>query len=130
MPSNVIYNIMNKETWNSLPPDIQKTVTELSKEYSGKLGLTWDEQEVAGIEYAKSVGSSTYILPKDEADRWTEAILPVIDARLEGLVDKGFRRKEVEDAWDYFKSRVAYWNGRQAKNNVKPLKILLEGVIK
>jgi len=130
MPSNVIYNIMNKDKWNSLPPDIQKTITEASREYCGKLGLTWDEQEVAGLEYAKSVGSTIYILPKDEADRWTAAILPVIDARLKNLTTKGFTRQEVEEAWNHFKSRVDYWNGQQAKNNVTPVRALLEPFIR
>jgi TRAP-type C4-dicarboxylate transport system substrate-binding protein len=130
MPSNVIYNIMNKDKWNSLPPDIQKTITDVSREYCGKLGLTWDEQEVAGLEYAKSVGSTIYILPKDEADRWTAAILPVIDARLKNLTTKGFTRQEVEEAWNHFKSRVDYWNGQQAKNNVTPVRALLEPFIR
>jgi hypothetical protein len=124
------YNIMNKDKWNSLPPDIQKTILEVGREYTGKLGLTWDDQGVAGIEYAKSVGSSIYILPKDEADRWTAAILPVIDARLKDLTTKGFTRQEVEDAFTYFKSRVEYWNGQQAKNNITPLLVRLEKVIK
>jgi TRAP-type C4-dicarboxylate transport system substrate-binding protein len=129
-PSILWYNIMNKDKWNSLPPDIQKTITDVSKEYIGKLGLTWDEQAVAGVEYCKSVGGSVYVLPKDEAGRWTAAILPVIDARLKNLATKGFTQKEVEDAWNFFKSRVAYWNGQQSKNNVTPLLVRMEKVLK
>jgi TRAP-type C4-dicarboxylate transport system substrate-binding protein len=129
-PSILWYNIMNKNKWNSLPPDIQKTITDVSKEYVGKLGLTWDDQAVVGVEYCKSVGDSVYVLPKNEADRWTAAILPVIDARLKNLATKGFTQKEVEDAWNYFKSRVAYWNGQQAKNNVTPLLVRMEKVLK
>jgi TRAP-type C4-dicarboxylate transport system substrate-binding protein len=121
---------MNKGKWNSLPPDIQKTILEVGREYTGKLGLTWDDQGVAGIEYARSVGSSIYILPKDEMDRWTAAIMPVIDARLKDLTTKGFTRQEVEDAFAYFKSRVEYWNGQQAKNNITPLLVRLEKTLK
>jgi len=129
-PSIMWYNIMNKNKWNSLPPDIQKTILEVGKEYTGKLGLTWDDQGVAGIEYARSVGSSIYILPKDEMDRWTAAIMPVIDARLKELTTKGFTRQEVENAFTYFKSRVEYWNGQQAKHNITPLLVRLEKVTK
>jgi TRAP-type C4-dicarboxylate transport system substrate-binding protein len=130
MPSNVIYNIMNKNKWNSLPPDIQKVITDVSREYSGKLGLTWDEQLVQGLEYAKSVGDTIYVLPKEEAARWTAAIMPFVDTRLKSLTAKGFTQKEVDDAWDYFKSRVAYWNGQQAKNNVVPVQAQMEAVLK
>jgi TRAP-type C4-dicarboxylate transport system substrate-binding protein len=121
---------MNKDKWNSLPPDIQKTITDVSWEYVGRLGLTWDDQAVAGVEYCKSVGDSVYVLPKDEANRWTAAINPVIDAGLKKLTRKGFTEKEVEDAWNYFKSRVAYWNGQQANNNITPLLVRMEKVIK
>jgi TRAP-type transport system periplasmic protein len=130
MPSNVIYNIMNKNKWNSLPPDIQKIITDVSREYSAKLGLTWDEQLVQGLEYAKSVGDAIYVLPKDEAARWSAAIMPVIDTRLKGIVAKGFTQKEVDEAWNYFKSRVAYWNGEQSKNNVLPVQAQMEAVLK
>jgi TRAP-type C4-dicarboxylate transport system substrate-binding protein len=129
-PSIMWYNIMNKDKWNSLPPDLQKIITDAGKEYSGKLGLTWDDQAVAGIEYAKSVNSSIYSLSKDEEKRWTAAIATVIEARLKDLTTKGFTRQEVEEAFNFFKSRVEYWNGQQAKNNVTPLLVRLEKVIK
>jgi TRAP-type C4-dicarboxylate transport system substrate-binding protein len=130
MPANVIYNIMNKNKWNSLPSDIQKIITDVSFEYNRKFGLTWDEQLVQGIEYSKSVGNTIYVLPKEEASRWTAAIKPVVDACLKSVVGKGFTQTEVEEAWAYFKSRVAYWNGQQAKNNVSPVQAQMEVVLK
>jgi TRAP-type C4-dicarboxylate transport system substrate-binding protein len=129
-PSIMWYNAMNKAKWNSLPADIQQIITEVSREYSGKLGLAWDEQAVAGVEYCKSVGDTIYVLPKSEADRFVAAILPVIDARLKNLTSKGFSQKEVEDAWTYFKSRIDYWNGQQASHNVTPLMARVEKVLK
>ena len=129
-PSILWYNIMNKDKWNSLPPDIQKTITDVGREYSGKLGLAWDDQQIAGIEYAKSVGSKIYLLSQDEAVRWTKAILPVIDAHLKDLTTKGFTQQQVEDAWEYFKSRLEYWNGQQSRNNVIPTRVRVEEVIK
>ncbi len=130
MPANVIYNVMNKNRWNSLPPDIQKIITDVCREYNGKFGLTWDEQLVAGLEYAKSVGDTIYVLPKEETARWTAAIMPVIEARLKSVVAKGFSRKEVDEAWDYFRSRIDYWNGQQEKNNVAPVQAQMEAVLK
>jgi TRAP-type C4-dicarboxylate transport system substrate-binding protein len=129
-PSILWYNIMNKNKWNSLPSDIQKIITDVSKEYSGKLGLTWDEQAAAGAAYCKSIGDSVYVLPDSEAARWTAAITPVIDARLQKLTTKGFTQKEIQDAWKYFQGRIEYWNGQQSKNNVTPLRDRLQSVIK
>lgn len=129
-PTAVFYNIMNKNKWNSLPPDIQKTIDDVSRDYNGKLGLTWDDQALAGVEYCKSIGDSVYMLPKDEANRWTAVILPIIDARLKKLTAKGFTQQEVEDAWNYFKKRVDYWNKRQGKSSVTPLLVRMEKVLK
>jgi TRAP-type transport system periplasmic protein len=129
-PSILWYNIMNKAKWNSLPADIQKIFSDVSREYVGKLGLAWDDQAVAGVEYCKRIGDSIYVLPKKEADRWTAAIMPVIRDRLKDLVSKGFSQKEIEGAWGYFQSRVQYWNSQQSKNNVTPLLVRLEKVLK
>jgi TRAP-type C4-dicarboxylate transport system substrate-binding protein len=129
-PSVLWYNIMNKDKWNSLPPDIQKTITDVGKEYSGKLGSAWDEQSVGGIEYAKSVGCTIYMLSKEEATRWSAAIMPVIDAHLKDLTTKGFTQQQVEDAWAYFKSRLEYWNGQQSQNNITPTRVRVEAFIK
>lgn len=121
-PATVWTNIMNKDTWNSLPANIQNTITEVCKEYNGKLGLVWDAQAVAGIGYAKSVDCTIYTISKEEEGRWTAAILPVIDAKLQNLTAKGFTQQQVEEAWSYFQSRVEYWNGQQASNNVTPVR--------
>ncbi len=129
-PSILWYNAMNKDKWNSLPPDIQKIFIEVGKEWVGKLGLTWDDQAVAGIEYSKSLGNSIYVLSEEEAARWQEAIMPVIDDRLSKLATKEFPKEAVEEAWNYFKDRVAYFNAKQAENNITPLLVRLTEVLK
>jgi len=121
-PSIMWYNIMNKKTWDSLPSDIQQIITDVSKEYSAKLGLTWDDQSVAGIEYSLSLGKTVYVLPDDEAQKWAEALLSIIDKRLETVAkERGMSLDDLKAAWQYFEQRVEYWNGQQAGNNVAPV---------
>jgi TRAP-type C4-dicarboxylate transport system substrate-binding protein len=129
-PSILWYNAMNLNKWNSLPADIQQIITDVSKEYVGKLGSTWDDQAVAGIEYAKSVGDTVYVLPDSEVARWSAAIAPIVDARKANVVSKGFTQQQVNDAWTYFNSRVDYWNGQQAQNNITPLLTRVEAALK
>ncbi len=129
-PSITFYNIMNKAKWNSLPPDIQKIITDVSREYVGKLGLVWDDQSVVAMEYIKSLGSTVYVLPKDESAKWSAAMQSVINPRLKVIGSKGYSQKDVDDAWTYFKGRVTYWNGQQAKNNVTPLLTRVEKALK
>jgi len=121
-PSIMWYNIMNKDTWDSLPADLQQIVTDVSREYSGKLGLEWDNQAVAGIQFAAEQGDTIYSLPANEEERWTAAILPLIDARLADLATKsGLTEQQVTEAWTYLKARVDYWNSQQAANNITPV---------
>ncbi len=130
-PSIMWYNAMNKDTWNSLPADIQKIISDVSKEYSGKLGLVWDDQAVAGIEYTLGLGHTVYAITDDEEARWTAATLPLIGERLKVVADEGgLTQGEVEGVWDYFKSRVDYWNGQQSANNVVPTMDRLQEFIK
>jgi TRAP-type C4-dicarboxylate transport system substrate-binding protein len=119
-------NVMNKKKWDSLPPDIQKIMIEVGREYVGKLGLTWDDQCMEGLQYAKGLGVSIYVLPKEEMERWTKAVASVIPPRIKKVVERGFSQKEVEDAFNFYKSRVEYWNGQMAKHNVMPLFSRLE----
>jgi TRAP-type C4-dicarboxylate transport system substrate-binding protein len=129
-PSILWYNAMNLNKWNSLPADIQQIITQVSQEYVGKLGLTWDDQAVAGIQYAKSVGDTVYVLPDAEAARWSAAITPVVDSRKANVVSKGFTQQQVDDARTYFMSQVDYWDGQQAQNNITPLLTRVESALK
>ncbi len=121
-PSILWYNIMNLDTWDSLPEDIQQIITEVGREYSGKLGLTWDDQGVAGIEFSLAQGKTVYILPDDEAAKWTAAVEPIVDKRLATVAESsGLSEEEVKSIWDYFQGRVDYWNGQQESSSVTPV---------
>jgi TRAP-type C4-dicarboxylate transport system substrate-binding protein len=118
--SMVWYDIMNKKAWNSLPADIQETITEVSQEYCGKFGLVWDQSQIDGIEYAQSQGCTIIMLSDEEQQKWVQAIETVIDTRMEKLATK-FPEKDVKEAYDYFYSRVEYWNDQLPDNNIIPV---------
>lgn len=123
LPQNfdVWANIVNRKKWESLPPDVQRIILEVANEYTGKLGSTWDNQCLEGLEYSRSVGSEIYVLPDDEAQRWIKVISTIIDERINKVVAKGFSRDEVEEAWRYYQNRIEYWNAQQKVYNVVPL---------
>ena len=130
-PSIMWYNIMNKKTWDSLPADLQQVVTDVSREYSAKLGLEWDNQAVAGIEFAAQQNDTIYTLPEDEEARWTETITPIIGTRIQEVTSKsGMSQDQINEAWEYFKSRVDYWNDQQAANGVTPVMQRMQDAIK
>jgi TRAP-type transport system periplasmic protein len=117
----IFYNAMNKDKWNSLPPDIQKVINETSQEYQSKLVMAFDSAQIEGLQYAKKAGVSIAAVPQDEIKRWMTAITPVIDNYLKSLTTKGYTQQEVNEAWKYFQERVDYWNGQLSQNKINPL---------
>lgn len=58
--------VMNKKKWNSLPPDIQKTIEQVNKEWVEKTGPAWDQMDREGIEYGVSKGMKVVKISKEE----------------------------------------------------------------
>jgi len=130
-PSILWYNIMNKDTWESLPADLQQIISEVGREFSAKLGLTWDDQGVAGVEASLGQGKTVYVLPDDEAAKWTDLVMPIIDQRLASVAkESGMAEDEVKAIWQYFTDRVEYWNGQQQSNNIVPTIERIKAAIK
>jgi TRAP-type C4-dicarboxylate transport system substrate-binding protein len=89
--------VMNKDKWNSLPADIQKTIEEINSEWVIKHGEAWDASDMEGIGYFLSQGGVIIGLDKKEAARWKKAVRPVIDDYIEAMNKKGFNGKEIVD---------------------------------
>jgi TRAP-type C4-dicarboxylate transport system substrate-binding protein len=97
--------VMNKNTWNRLPKDVQKIFEELSGRYmakfSGKAVDKASEHLRELIEkHDKKVGNPPiYELPKGELERWTSAVQPVYDKWTAKMEAKGLPGKAIlEDA--------------------------------
>ena len=101
MYNQVLFMIMNQETWDSFPPDIQETIEEVNKEYyeevvagfydwlSFDLVYEWLEEEGIELEYIE--------LDEEEEERWVEEIEPLYDEHIEYLNEQGFPGEEVFD---------------------------------
>ncbi len=89
--------VMNKDKWNALPADIQKTIEAINAEWIGKTGEAWDSSDMAGYQYSLSLGHDIYGLDKKEAERWKKAVTPVIDQFIADLNKKGLKGQEIVD---------------------------------
>jgi len=93
--------IMNLDTWNSLPPDVQKIFEETTGlQLSQSSGALLDAENETGlqriIEYDKMAGNpDIYYLPDTERAKWVEALMPAREnwanqLEAEGLSAKAF----------------------------------------
>jgi TRAP-type C4-dicarboxylate transport system substrate-binding protein len=86
---------MNKEKWNALPPEIQKIIEQVNKEWIEKTGKQWDEIEKAGREFTLKLGNQIIPLSPKENQRWAKAVRPIIDEYVEQMKAKGLPGEEA-----------------------------------
>ncbi len=96
--------VMNKDKWNSLDPEVQKIIDEMSIPQLKKHGIAWDEAEARGIEFAKKVGNEMINLTPEETAKWRKAVQPVIDDYINNCASKGVDGKAVVE---YVEKRLA-----------------------
>jgi TRAP-type C4-dicarboxylate transport system substrate-binding protein len=92
---------MNLKMWESLPPDIQKVFTDVSKEWVAKHGRAWDQADADGREFVKGLKREMISLSPEEQQRWKQAVQPVVDAYVKAAKEKGLPGeqflKDVQD---------------------------------
>jgi len=93
--SSGMFVVMNKDKWNSLPPDIQKIIEKVNEEYIEKQGKTWDEIDKAGRDYTVARGNKILSLSRDENLKWEKAVKPLLDEYKKNMGDKGLPGQEV-----------------------------------
>jgi len=95
---------MNKEKWDSLPPDIQKTIEAIDGEWIEKNGKLWDEIDKEGKGYALKRGIKFIPLSKEENTRWAEKVNPLLDDYVKNMKAKGLPGQEaLKYCLDYLK---------------------------
>lgn len=72
--------IMNEKKWNSLPPDVQKAIEEVSGAYAAELfGKVFDKAQQLAIEDIKAKKKEYIELAPEEKKRWVEVAKKVWD---------------------------------------------------
>lgn len=86
---------MNKDKWNSLPPDIQKIIEGVNKEYIEKAGNAWDEIDKEGKDFTIKLGNQIISLTKEEDEKWSKAVKPLLDEYVTTTKAKGLPAEEA-----------------------------------
>jgi len=94
----MFFVVMNLDTWNALPPDIQKIFDEVSEEQVKKAGEIWDKNEVEDAALVEKEYDMEIIrLSPEEKARWEEIITQVRDEKVAEVEAKGLPAREVFD---------------------------------
>lgn len=87
--------LMNKNVWNSLPPDVQKVIDDLGREISMFAGDYLDQHCKKSVDWAvKEHGLKAVTLSAQERARWDEKIKGLVDQAVKDAEAKGLPGKQ------------------------------------
>ncbi len=88
---------MNKKTWNSLPPEVQKIIEKVNTEWIDKTGKAWDQFDKEGKKFTLARGNQVIQLSKEEDARWAKAVRPLLDRYVDTMKARSLPGKEALD---------------------------------
>ncbi len=96
---NVVFmKVMNKDTWNALPPDIQEVFEELNQEFVEEYGKIRTEYTRKGLEYGiQEHGIETLELDPGQEEEWRETVEPVTENWIQRQNERGLPGREAVD---------------------------------
>lgn len=90
---------MNKDKYESLPPELKKAIDDNSGEdFAREIGKIWTKSEVGGINLALKDGNELITLQDDELERFKVKTEPVIDRWIKDVEAQGIDGKKLVEA--------------------------------
>jgi TRAP-type C4-dicarboxylate transport system substrate-binding protein len=91
---------MNRDRWNALPDDIKRIIEEKSGEAMvRRSGKVLDESVKRDVDWLKQNGHTFIELPKEELERWVQAVRPMHGNWIKQMKDKGLPQvDEIHEA--------------------------------
>jgi TRAP-type C4-dicarboxylate transport system substrate-binding protein len=112
------YVLMNKQKWNSLPADVQKVMTDFSKEFIERWTVEWNNIDIEGREYFKSNGGKIESVLDADSPKWVKAVQPVIDDYKKDVASKVSKAGDVDEWISFVNKRIQYWKGQEKAKNI------------
>lgn len=86
---------MNKDKWNSIPPNLQKIIEQINAEYIEKQGRLWDTMDAEGKEFSHKRGNKSITLSAEENAKWAAKAQPLFDDYVKKTKEKNLPGDEV-----------------------------------
>ena len=97
--NTLFFLTMNLDKWNSLPPDLQKAVEDVSEKCFQEIGAgLWDRQNEDALNWAvNEMGMEILELSEQEMLLWINKVEPIQSEYVEKLKKRGLNGKEILD---------------------------------
>ena len=97
--NTLFFVTMNEDKWNSLAPETQETITEITQKYFEEVGIgLWDQQNEAALNGAVQENNMEIItLSPAETEKWIELVEPVQQDFVQRMDKQGLNGQEILD---------------------------------
>lgn len=112
------YVVMNKNKWKTLPADIQKTMTDFSKEFIERWTVEWNNIDLEGKDFFLKQGGKILTPTDAENVKWVKAAQPVVDDYRKDLVSKGHKSSDIDQMISFVKERIEYWTKQEKAKKI------------
>jgi len=89
--TTAFYVVMNKSTWESLSPEIRKTIETVSAEWVIKHGQAWNDADAEGLAFVKELKREVVPLAAAEQALWVEKVAPLLQDYAVRATQKGLQ---------------------------------------
>jgi TRAP-type C4-dicarboxylate transport system substrate-binding protein len=86
---------MNKETWTSLPKELQTLIDEVSQEVGAAENKRTVESDNAYWEKTRKAGVEVYTISSEDQARWKKATAGIADKYVQEWAAKGYPVREA-----------------------------------
>nr|WP_289510060.1 TRAP transporter substrate-binding protein [Desulfovulcanus ferrireducens] len=88
--------VMNMDSWNRLPKDVQKVMEDLGREQCIWTGTYMDNHVAEALEWSqKTQGVEVIKLSKEEKARWDKLLDPIVDQWVKDMTAKGLPAAQI-----------------------------------
>jgi len=95
--NTLFFVTMNKEVWNSLGPEDQTAIEEISRKYFDVASGLWDKQNEEAMKYAIEEGMQVIDLSDAETKLWIDLVTPVQQEYIASMTKLGLDGQEIID---------------------------------
>lgn len=118
-PVYPFYVAMNKQKYNSLPPDLKEIFDYVCGQYRERMALIWNAGDFNGQEFGKKVGVEYITLGKEQFKKWKDAVEPVIENYVKAMVKSGYPEAEVRGWIKFLRERTDSLMKKQMAFHIK-----------
>lgn len=101
--TTAMFVVMNKKTWNRLPPDLQKIIQDTNAEWIDQHGRAWDQADRDGENFVTTLGKEILNLPADQNALVSQALTPMLRGWADKLDGNG---QPGADAFSFLQQQV------------------------